>query len=713
MAPEPEIVGPVHAAQSSLQAPEFAMDTVDDAEQQQIVGGFAVPKPRKTKKKKKNSKALEDSPAKSTMAETSAAQSTPAETPNPVTTDGGLGFGEEMEPAQSATGSANAAMESETLRGPIQESIESPDSPPLLSSPVLSTGSPPRRASGASRGSNIGALSMLPLTPSVNGQGSHMASPADIAGAGMLVAPEDLNLSLTDDLAEVDPSPLPFAGWTPTAGFTAGRWEYICVDPKGLRLRNTTSYAKSCKTGGELRYGQVIDVCERGMKSNMIWLCISDGRGWAFERSDRRRMSEVRYANVPANLQGRKHMIRPQLGRKLDLYLSPLSGKVSASLHPGSIVTIQKMASILLQGPSKSEESKNFFLLVTEENLEGWTPELVDIRSTAHVLVDFQFERLVGDAGKTHWISVLPKCEAPLYPTPGRMKFPARKLKAGELAEVVERCTANQLNFYRLEEGGWVCATAVDGRRVAVLSTREKHSWQYSCTSKRGTAIRVTPTRAKNQNTGRRLKHRQRVVVSEQVVLEDGDAFLRLEPPHHGWVPVKTLAGEMKMQPMQEVEPSSGSPLPKNSNQGMLNGAQTLQSPSVYSQRPSLSNGQMHLPPPARDDAYLPRPSGNGYPTGYSPMSVSNGWHVPSNPQSQSMGWTWPSPNGYGGDNATPYWSPNGAGLPPAGYGNQRGVGGQYGFQQVLSPQPADYGTYRAQGSRVDFGLPPTYTQQR
>lgn len=326
-------------------------------------------------------------------------------------------------------------------------------------------------------------------------------------------------------------------------------------------MRRTIFYAKKHKTGGELNYGDKFNVCEKGEEGGLVWLCLADGRGWAIERTNRRRCSEVVYEELPDYQRDRQLMVAPSLGHPLELRHQPYvaSGATQNVLIPGQEVRIRQRANVIVQAKGgKGEISRIFLKVYTEGNVEGWIPELLTIPNGRSSLVDAQFEAL--DPNSPAWISVVEKSGAPVYPYPGRSPVDkGQKIGVGDICPVLELCTVDNLRFYRLADGGWICETAPNNSRAFEIVTREEHWWQYSTIDKDGAAIRHAPTRSHAMDTGKKLKHRQRVVTSEIVKFPNGDSFVHVEPPNDGWVPVMKVGGDPKMKPLSPVNPQQRS----------------------------------------------------------------------------------------------------------------------------------------------------------
>jgi len=351
-------------------------------------------------------------------------------------------------------------------------------------------------------------------------------------------------------------APLPFPGYIPTPGFTQGSWEYVVVDPHGLRLRGTIDHAKKHKTGGELANGEEIKVCERGQEAGIMWLCLADGRGFAFERTNRRRCSQIQYEDIPDRYRQQKMMVFPRAGAPVPMRPIPCvkSGPTEASALPGSLVMANSKATLICQDPKScsKDQSRSFLKVRPESGPEGWIPEFSTAGS--FMLQTFKMEAVSG------WLAVINKNGVSMWCAPGfagpNFMYSREKIGSGDIFPMEEQCTVDGLTFCRLPDGGWVCTVDERNTSSLLMVQREEHWWQYSCIDKEGTAIRTAPTRMIKMNTGNRLKNRQRFVASEMVRYPDGDAFLHLEPPLDGWVPMTKLGGGKKMTPLNRMERS-------------------------------------------------------------------------------------------------------------------------------------------------------------
>lgn len=395
-----------------------------------------------------------------------------------------------------------------------------------------------------------------------------------------------------------------FHGFAPTPGFTLGKWEYICVDPTGLRLRRSINYSKSQKTGGQLNNGEVFLVCERGTEGSMLWLCLADGRGWAFERTDRRRCSQIIPEDVPEAMRNKQLMINPCLGRPLYLRGTPcISNAASAlSLLPGTFAMVVQRATVIVQAANKHEQPRVFARLAVDD-IDGWAPEAIDDRGSP-LLVDCKYE-----TPDNLWISVITRGgQARTFPNPGHCgdALARAKVSPGDIFPVEQICDVSGVLFYKLPDGGWIPETSQRGEKWCSQVSREDHWYQYSCCDKEGAAVRHAPTRATNMNTGKSLKHKQRVCISEMVKFPDGDTFLHVEPPIDGWVPLSKLGGQKKMQSLHPMPPRTGTGKGKK---GMGKGPPPMM-PGMMGPPP----GAMWPPPGAYQPGYGAPPPGYGAP---------------------------------------------------------------------------------------------------
>eukprot|EP00929_Paragymnodinium_shiwhaense_P094935 TRINITY_DN5580_c0_g1_i3.p1 TRINITY_DN5580_c0_g1~~TRINITY_DN5580_c0_g1_i3.p1 ORF type:complete len:1076 (+),score=202.65 TRINITY_DN5580_c0_g1_i3:64-3228(+) len=473
----------------------------------------------------------------------------------------------------------------------------------------------------------------------------------------------------------------PFPGFVPTPGFEQGRWEYIVVDPTGIRLRQTPNYSKKEKAGGELVYGDVIWVCERGRlpvpgssyEYDIMWLCLSNGRGWAFERTNRRRMSEVVYNQIEEVYLEGPLQVSPRVHAPLVLQSSPVPEIKTTSakptgcgiMLPGAEVRVIKQAIVMVQHPTKKMADVSKTLLRIESTQGG-------VAGMDHTIgwiqAELNFERLDKEervlAKKKHerihprWLSVLATAGVSTRHLPGGISGAgdAGKLAAGELVQAIEISNCDGVNFYRLTDGNWVREVGYQGSKQVDIITREEHRWFYICDDKSGTAIRHMPTRCTNQNTGKELKHRQRVVVSELVKFTDGDEFLHLSTPNSGWVPMTKKGGGKKMQKLQPV-PGGGAPPP---------GPQLNMQPGPpCGMVPMPAHGQgMAGGPPGGPAGFGPPPSGwGGAPAPPMQMPPQSGMMMP--PPSTGPGYG----GGFGGGGASDFGIGGGGGARPGPMG--------------------------------------------
>lgn len=350
--------------------------------------------------------------------------------------------------------------------------------------------------------------------------------------------------------------------FTPTPGFREGRWEYICVDPTGLRLRRSPMYTKKEKNGGELHFGDLVRIQERGDELQVNFLGLADGRGWAFERTNRRRMSEVVYDPVPVDQQVKQFILNPELKRGLFLVPTPhIPSEKDISQFPqvfaGSTVRIRRKAWVTIQSPGdRAKDQPTLFMEIVDDNgHKGWVPETEERN-----LVEFCPEPVQPPY---NWISVKPNMQALAYPAPHfHVSADAECMfAAGELLEVMEVFVVKDLHFFKLAINGcWICEKPSNAKAAVVEPvTLEPHLWAYICKDKEGAALRNAPTRAKNQKQATKLQNRQRVWATDIATFPDGDAFVHLSPPNHGWVPLTKKSGVEKMQALNESPPCNRS----------------------------------------------------------------------------------------------------------------------------------------------------------
>ena len=271
-----------------------------------------------------------------------------------------------------------------------------------------------------------------------------------------------------------EPFQKPFAGWEPTPDFEQGPWHYICVDPAGLHLR--WERRMNAKGGDAMYVGDMVTIIERGEEGGVLWLCLADGRGWAFERQGKRRVfSEVRYKAVSPEMTAKELMVCPRLEQDVELPDTPHIplGAVGCSLAAGSVVRVLGHATVVLGTRSMkdvtgmfggTEVGRTFYRVVNEKRLRGWIPATYTARDEDWTLIDFRYEHVsrssdeVGagvSAPPSGWASVVSSTRVPLCPLPGRSSTPTSRLEPGELLEVVGKLSAANLTFYRLQEGGW------------------------------------------------------------------------------------------------------------------------------------------------------------------------------------------------------------------------------------------------------------------
>jgi len=409
-------------------------------------------------------------------------------------------------------------------------------------------------------------------------------------------------------------------------GFMKGSWEYICVDPDGFVTKahpQTNPSTPSIFTQA-IAAGEMLRICERGVLNHHVWLCLDDGRGWVIEKSSRRHFSEVN--DDPQLVKGTQLIVDPWLEKPAKMLPAPLTFKAvtgGPELLAGTRVEIRRKVMVLLPPVSgKGAESWTcFYKVVDDKKKEGWMPEMryhagleaARGHESQKLLQDFKAGFTEAFRGKSCWLSCTHRDGAPLLVAPGTSRQSSRRLKAGDLVEAVEQIEAAELIFFRLSDGSWICNRDERGKVMCELVEREKHRWVYVCNDKDGAQVREAPTRHTNKNTSKRLKHRERAIVTEKVTFPDGDVFLKLEQKK-GWVPATKLKGAVKMAPLKELEPEA----PKGPVSGM--GPPGIRGPCRQSMAfPVYQTPSAPLPPPP-----LVLHGHGGYANGYATPSVAS-----------------------------------------------------------------------------------------
>ncbi|CAK0880223.1 unnamed protein product, partial [Prorocentrum cordatum] len=347
-----------------------------------------------------------------------------------------------------------------------------------------------------------------------------------------------------------------------------GEWTFLV-------LRDAKVYKESCSsrgpTGLRLTAGSIQTIVERAANGPVTWLRLAEGQGWVEERSHQTlQLSEVFEEELPHRDDGLPFVIQPS--RKFPVALQPYvflpAGAQeksnqgisfgSVDVHAGAIVKVLTKARVLMPVPkSTSEEWMQFLRIMDEAGHEGWIR--YHSPSKEENVVTCQIASTGSDTAQS-WVSVLPRKEPlPIYGLPGRSNVSAQILHSGEMAEVKQKLSTGDLNFFQLAKGGWICETDEKGKQALDVLEREPHEWIYVCQDKDGAAIKKHPTRCKQSGTGQYLKHRARGMVSEKITFTNGDVFLKLKPPsHEGWIPLAKKDGQPKMKALQALAPKAG-----------------------------------------------------------------------------------------------------------------------------------------------------------
>lgn len=365
------------------------------------------------------------------------------------------------------------------------------------------------------------------------------------------------------------PTNMPAEGRPPvsipsTAGEASGTsavgppWDYVCIDPDGIGLRNERSHDRAHKDGNELSSGDMVQVVERTEDKHepgaTVWLRVQqDAAGgpaeWAYERRTHRRMSELRYEAV-ADEYRRPLMVSPRRSNVLDLRTSPHLWAASGGSHKETIVSqlasgscdvvVAKQAIVLVHHPKRKDADVSvLFLLIRSkagEYKEGWLPAASMEGDTS--LVGYQMETSLD-----RWLTVTRAFG--LRASPSLHVAEVERTHPGELHQVVATLSADGLAFYKLQSGLWLPSDT----KGFELVQREVHNWIYVCDDKGGVAVYHYPTNEKKWKSGKDLPSRQRVVVDELVSFPHGGEFLRLCAPLTGWVSGKKMKRHSRQAP--------------------------------------------------------------------------------------------------------------------------------------------------------------------
>eukprot|EP00930_Biecheleria_cincta_P028930 TRINITY_DN20133_c0_g1_i2.p1 TRINITY_DN20133_c0_g1~~TRINITY_DN20133_c0_g1_i2.p1 ORF type:complete len:1123 (-),score=191.55 TRINITY_DN20133_c0_g1_i2:15-3383(-) len=397
-------------------------------------------------------------------------------------------------------------------------------------------------------------------------------------------------------------------------GFTTGDWEYVCIDPQGVIPQSLPDAdGLRASAAGAVQPGEIVKIIERGLYEQNLWLCLADGRGWVLEKTIRRHMSAMNEDQKVGK--GKELILDPHMDKPVNLLPGPFafaSVVGGPQLLAGTRLEVLRQVLVLMPVSSALEPGKEtwmrYFKVADDSEQEGWLPEMKShygLKSKGsgtedRLLMDFKCG-FVGEnfKGKAScWISVLAKEGVPLLHAPARARTTGRKLQPGDLVEVMDQIVVSgTMGFFRLPDGTYVPREDTSGSKVACdLLVRQKHKWIYVCNDKDGAQVRETPTRHKNKDTKKRLKHRERAIVTEMVEFSGGDSFLKLEGKK-GWVPMTKIRGGVKMAPLRAMEEESEEPS-MNLPQALL---ETAMPPGQYLQGPPPAYESFSMPMPCPD----------------------------------------------------------------------------------------------------------------
>eukprot|EP00397_Hematodinium_sp_SG-2012_P006148 GEMP01006176.1.p1 GENE.GEMP01006176.1~~GEMP01006176.1.p1 ORF type:complete len:721 (+),score=130.88 GEMP01006176.1:179-2341(+) len=431
------------------------------------------------------------------------------------------------------------------------------------------------------------------------------------------------------------------------ANYEQGQWWYVCVGAKGAPVYMTpdvrTKARKDCPT---LSFGEMVWVSERGFVDGVCVLHLGDGRGWVNEISHGKRLMSECF---------REELDPPEtftaVGKAV-LYVSPCyqrPEKSSTLVKPGELILSRERASVLCRG-KRGEERMTFYKIDSRSGgpysrKNGW---LVESANGNAVIAPIRIQ----DVETPEWYLVVHDRgiglrSGPTISEKARLGSKDTGLPYGEFVCVEQKAFQNEYVFLKLKNGGWVFEAKGEARAM-VRVVSELHNWTYTCCDKQGAEIRKAPCRINSQKTGRKVKHRQRLVVTEKARIGD-EVFLRCAPPIDGWVTELKKTGERKMRPLHPIPSASQRGTPPQSDAsgygvpmsypGSINlmepqSASAMKSPSnrrLYKQTPTSSS--FHQAPPS-SSYHRPQTTPGSYHNPHAPPSSS--YHHPHAPPSSS-----------------------------------------------------------------------------
>lgn len=338
--------------------------------------------------------------------------------------------------------------------------------------------------------------------------------------------------------------------------YDQGQWWYVCVELKGAPVTmNPGQLRKVRRDIARLPFGEMVWVCERGFVDGVCVLHLGDGRGWVNEiNAGKRWMSECfREELEPSET-------FTSVGKAV-VFSSPCyspGDKNSTLMEPGELMLSRERATVLCKG-KRGEEHMTFYKIDSRaggaySRKTGWC---VESANGAPVIAPIRIQ----EVETPEWYLVVHERGVGLRSGPtisdkARLGTKDTGIPYGEFVCIEKKAYQNDLVFLKLKNGGWAFE-AMGESRAMVRVVSEVHLWTYSCCDKQGAEIRKAPCRVDNQKTGRKIKHRQRIVVIEKARVGD-EVFLRCAPPIDGWVTESKRCGERKMRPMHPTQDAPG-----------------------------------------------------------------------------------------------------------------------------------------------------------
>lgn len=418
-----------------------------------------------------------------------------------------------------------------------------------------------------------------------------------------------------------------------------GDWQYLVVDPAGIRAREDAIYNKKSKKNGDSnRYkeGSVCAVNRRRIAGWTTWLSLKNGDGWLFDVSpkDKKvRLVEVEVAKgswhyeciadrVPVlsqpqmNFAGGKsrwsfssakvfltngevvHMeerVRPLNGKGSFLRLADGRGWAVDFVDGQQVLNRQMMAGDSSISPGPSGNGTNGYVQSSSS-----TASVVNVKpfaASVHPLLHQDGDALPGvgshlgqaESGEWDYIVVDPKGitlrSSPTYDESYKMN---KRIDEGEVVVVLERIPGDGTTFLRLASpSGWCfertpsrASNKVQKLRMVEIQV-DKGLWYYSVVAEKGVALRSRCTFSESSKIAKGPLKGALCEVTERVRVGES-TFLKMKDGS-GWIfdvknRKKILDGPIQMQ---VLPPNSLAAV--NNQDGKNNGIHLLSSPTKQS----------------------------------------------------------------------------------------------------------------------------------